>query len=54
MPKKAPRFQLANRVVILTFFLSALIVGFYQLTTRGIGVAWMGFIAVLYLSLIHI
>ena len=49
MPKKAPRFQLANRVVILTFFLSALIVGFYQLTTRGIGVAWMGFIAVLYL-----
>ena len=27
MPKKAPRFQLANRVVILTFFLSALIVG---------------------------
>ena len=50
MPKKEPpRYQMANRVVIIAFILGALFIGLYQLATKGIGVAWMGFVSVLYL-----
>lgn len=50
MPKKeTPRFQMANRVVIIAFILGALFVGLYQLAVKGIGIAWMGFVSVLFL-----
>lgn len=49
MSRKASRFQMANRVVIFIFFLSALVIGCYMLSTKGIGTAWKSFVAVLYL-----
>lgn len=49
MASQSPRFQMANRVIILLFFLSALVVGGYQLSARGFGVAWKGFVGVFYL-----
>lgn len=47
--KPIPRYRMANQVVIIAFILSAIFIGVYMLSTAGIGVAWMGFISVLYL-----
>lgn len=50
MPKKeAPRYQMAHWVVVIAFVLGAVFIGGYQLVTKGIGVAWIGFVSVLYL-----
>ncbi len=42
-------YRMANTVVVLTFILGAIFIGFYQLTVHGIGLAWMGWISLLYL-----
>ena len=49
MSSESSRFQMANRIINLLFFLSALVAGAYMLSTQGIGVAWKAFAGILYL-----